>query len=186
MIETIFAEIDKLNSSDPTLHEGKPLAMVHGQLGSKWLAALQSDPSDILQIAVRGHHLCRWELKRSDYEEGRAGYLRWRRDNKKHQAKTMDAILASHGLGDDDRQRANYLLLRKGLGKDEETQTLEDCACLAFLETQMDDMVTRLGHDHMVNVVKKTLKKMSTEAIELAGNITVSAASSKVLQEAAS
>jgi hypothetical protein len=53
-----------------------------------------------------------------------------------------------------------------------------------FLETQFEPMVERLEHDHMVNVVAKTLKKMSGDAIDLAGTINLNSQSQAVLAEA--
>ena len=37
---------------------------------------------ETLLLAARAHHLRRWELPRDSYPVGRAGYLRWRRDQK--------------------------------------------------------------------------------------------------------
>ena len=51
-------------------------------------------PSDALRIAARAHHLRRWEVPRSSYPEGRAGYLRWRRDQKARHAREVADVLA--------------------------------------------------------------------------------------------
>ena len=36
-------------------------------------------------LAARAHHLRRWVVPRTSYPEGRAGYLRWRTDQKRRQ-----------------------------------------------------------------------------------------------------
>lgn len=180
----VLATIDLANADDPNRFGDRPLASVHGELASYWLEQLLTTPSDELVIAARGHHLRRWALARSDYPEGRVGYLRWRRDNKQVQADAVTTIAADAGFGRASVARIAELTLRKGLGSDPETQALEDAACLAFLGTQFDSMVAKLGHDHMVEVVAKTLKKMSPAAITLAGRVSLSADATAVLQEA--
>lgn len=164
----VFAEIDQANSADPTTFDGRPLAEAQGELATAWLGQLSDEPSAELQVACRAHHLRRWELMRADYPEGRAGYLRWRRDNKAHQANCIVEILEPAGWLATDVNRVQQLLLRKGLGTDPETQMLEDVACLVFVETQFEEMSGRIESERMVNVVAKTLKKMSPAAIELA------------------
>lgn len=164
----VFAQIDQANSVDPTSFDGRPLALAQGELATAWLEKLRDEPSAELQVACRAHHLRRWELVRADYPEGRAGYLRWRRDNKAHQSNCIVEILEPAGWPTNDVSRVQQLLLRKGLGSDPDTQTLEDVACLVFVETQFEEMSGRIESERMVNVVAKTLKKMSPAAISLA------------------
>jgi len=183
-LAAVVAAVDRVNGDDPNLHEGRPLALVHGELATHWVAQLVDSPSGELTIAARAHHLRRWELQRVDYPAGRAGYLRWRRDNKQVQADAVVEIAGALGYGQASADRIASLVLRKGLGSDPETQTLEDAACLAFLGTQFDSMVAKLGHDHMVQVVARTLKKMSPAAIALAADIELSASASAVLSDA--
>lgn len=179
-----FAAIDLANASDPNELAGEPLAQMQGVAASRWLAALKPDAVPALQLAVRAHHLKRWELKRVDFPKGRQGYLRWRRENKAHQADSLASIMQTDGWSDAEIEHARTLLGRTQLRSDADTQALEDAACLVFLETQFDDMVDRTEHDPMVSIVAKTLKKMSPEAISLAGSIDLSSTSQSVLNEA--
>lgn len=179
-----IAAIDLANADDPGRVGGDPLALRQGQRASVWLADLDTDPSLELQLAVRAHHLRRWELARKDYPEGRAGYLRWRRENKKHQADSLAAIMRHHGWPEPSVIRTGELLARTALSSDPETQMLEDAACLVFVETQFDEMTERLDHDHMVKVVAKTLRKMSDSAIGLAATVSLSEQSQQVLSKA--
>ena len=80
-LTSTIAAIDTANRLDPNLYDGDPLAYVQGRAASRWLDELTDSPSDALLLAVRAHHLRRWELTRDSYPEGRAGYLKWRRDN---------------------------------------------------------------------------------------------------------
>lgn len=171
-VERALAAIDHANSADPNRVDGEPRARIEGRRASAWLDRLEAAPSDALAIAARAHHLRRWEVPRADYPSGRAGYLRWRRDNKAHQAASCTELLI--GLDGDLAltDRVAELLLRGSLGSDHETQRLEDVACLAFLQTQLDAIAGRLDADHLAAIIAKTKKKMSAEAIELIAEAT--------------
>jgi len=184
LLLSTIASIDDANREDPTLHDGQPLALVQGQAASRWLHELIDAPSEELQLAVRAHHLRRWELKRADYPNDRGGYLRWRRDNKAHQAHSLGALMHTDGWPRSSVERAQILLGRTMLRTDPDTQWLEDAACLVFLETQFDDMVERTEPDRMKAITAKTLKKMSSKGVTLAGSISLSTTSQAVLADA--
>lgn len=83
--EQTLTAIDALHAQDPrhtTLADGTPLPqeLAYAQRMSHWLEPLQSNPNELLRLAVRAQHLQRWLVPRSDYPEGRIGYLTWRRD----------------------------------------------------------------------------------------------------------
>ena len=183
-LAAIFVAIDDANRRDPNALDAGPRALVEGQRATEWLERLVPDASPALQVAARAHHLRRWELQRSDYPEGRAGYLRWRRDNKAHQADATAAILDQADWPRDKIDRTRELLGRTQLRTDPETQALEDVACLVFLETQFAAMVERTDPDHMVTIVAKTLRKMSDQAIEAAGTLTLEPAGQRVISDA--
>ena len=183
LAETI-EQIDQANQDDPNNYRGTPLALTQGRRASGWLVKLVESPSEELEIAVRAHHLKRWELERSAFPEGRAGYLNWRRTNKKHQAASTIKIMEACGYDELACAKVTELLLRRKLGEDPETQALEDAACLVFLETQFDEVTTRLGEDKMIDVVAKTLKKMSPAAIALAADTTEGEQAARILTAA--
>ena len=66
--------------------------------------------------------------------------------------------------------RIASLIRKEGLGKDEETQVLEDVACLVFLDDQFDDFEKRseMDEDKMVGILKKTWAKMGSQGQQLA------------------
>jgi hypothetical protein len=53
------------------------------------------------------------------------------------------------------------LVRKRRLKTDPEVQTLEDALCLVFVETQFTDLAGKLDEDHMVDVVAKSLAKMT-------------------------
>ena len=185
LVVSTITSIDEANRQDPTDFDGQPLALIQGQAASRWLDELCTTPSAELRLAVRAHHLRRWEIARSDYPSGRAGYLRWRRENKAHQATSLGDLMADDGWSDSSIAYAKLLLGRTQLRSHAETQALEDAACLVFLETQFDAMAERTPGDRLVGIVTKTLKKMSPSAVTLASAIGLSTTAQAVLANAA-
>lgn len=174
-LRAAIAAIDAANAEDPThvvvRGEELPLALAHGRLASAWVPRLVSDPDDALILAARAHHLRRWEVPRAAYPEGRAGYLRWRRDQKDRHAVEVVPLLAAAGCGEATINRVQVLLRRARLDATSGTQVIEDAACLAFLETQLSDVAARLERDQIVEVLRRTARKMSGEALALVGEI---------------
>jgi Domain of unknown function (DUF4202) len=190
---TAVEAIDQANADDPTVVtvRGEPvaLALAHGRLAAAWIERLLPDPSEAVRLAARAHHLRRWELPRTRYPAGRAGYLRWRRDQKRRHADDVAALMAGAGYDDATVARTQALIRRDGLGTsstsvDAETQAVEDAACLVFLETQLSDMAARIEHQRMIDVIRKTAAKMSPAALDLVATVPLDADASALLAEA--
>jgi Domain of unknown function (DUF4202) len=168
-----IAAVDEANGLDPTmvLFGGveAPLAQLQGQRATVWLERLAPDASSAVILAARAHHLRRWTVDRLSYPEGRAGYHRWKRAAKEVHASALAEVTAGSSLDGAVLERAQSLVQRIGLGTDAETQLIEDCACLVFLETQYESLIAKIGREKVVDAVRKTVKKMSPEAISLAG-----------------
>lgn len=167
-VETAIRAIDAANRDDPHRFEGEPLALVEGRLAHEWIGRLDDEPTDALLVAARAHHLRRWVVPRSDYPDGRNGYLRWRRDQKTRHATELRVILDEAGVGAPTAERAAIIVAKKGLGSDPEVQTFEDAVCLTFLHTQLAATAERLGDERAVPVIAKTLSKMSEQGREVA------------------
>ncbi len=172
-----LADIDVVNGEDPNslLVRGiaRPKALGEAELATDWIQRLVAAPSAELLIAIRAHHLRRWVVPRSTYPDGRAGYLRWRRDLHEDHARDVAGIMERHGWDEAAVARVQDIIRKKGLGKvdDPELQAFEDALCLVFIETQYDELAGRLEEDTMTNVVDKTLKKMSPAAQALAATL---------------
>lgn len=177
--EAAVAAIDAANAEDPNRvvvrGEELPLALAHGRLAAEWVHRLVDDPDDALLLAARAHHLRRWEVPRTSYPEGRAGYLRWRRDQKDRHSEEVVGLLVTAGYGEAVINRVQVLLRRQRLDAETGTQTVEDVACLVFLETQLADVAARLDTDHLVEVLRRTARKMSPAALALVGEIPLDA-----------
>ena len=167
-----IAAIDSLNAGDPTseIAGGKPVpaALLYGQRMSGWLLRLAPQASEPLRLAARAQHIARWRIPRSDYPEGRGGYLNWRQDLGQFHAETAGEILAEAGYGPEAIGRVADLLQKKGLKRDTDVQMLEDAACLVFLEHHFAAFARKHDDGKVVDIVRKTLRKMSDKGREQA------------------
>lgn len=159
--------IDAANAGDPT-------ALDHGRRAVAWVQRLDPDADAAQLLAARAHHLRRNAVPRSSYPEGRAGYLRWRRDAKARHADEVGALLRAVGYDDEVVVRVQALVRKEGLGTDPAAQVHEDAACLVFLETGLDDLTDDVGDDRMVEVLAKTARKMSAGALAAAAELPLS------------
>ena len=176
-----IAAIDAANADDPNTivvgGETRPKELAHAEMVTSWVRRLVADPGEELLLAARAHHLRRWTVPRDSYPEGRAAYLRWRRDLHRRHADDVGRILTECGYTSDAIARVQDLVQKKGLGKgDAEVQALEDALCLVFIETQFRETADKLDRrygdpDKMVDVVRKTLAKMSDEGKRFATGI---------------
>lgn len=160
-----IAAIDAANAGDPNtiVVDGveRPKEQAHAELMTEWVERLDPDADEAQLLAARAHHLRRWSVPRSSYPEGRAGYLRWRTGLKRQHAEEVAAILTDAGYEDTVVDRVRDIVAKRGLGTDPAVQTHEDALCLVFLRTQFDELADQLGDDHTVEVLRKTLDKMS-------------------------
>jgi hypothetical protein len=183
--EAAVAAIDAANEQDPNVVEVRgrqiPLALAHGQLASEWIGRLVDQPDDALLLAARAHHLRRWEMPRDSYPLGRAGYLRWRRDQKTRHARDVSEILTMCGYESVAIERVQQLVRRESI---DGAQAVEDAACLVFIETQLGSLAARMQHELMIDVIRKTARKMSPAGIGLVASIPLSASELALLGEA--
>lgn len=172
------AAIDAANAADPVrvLVDGVEVAkeLAHADVVERWVRTLAPDASELQLLAARAHHLRRWVVARSTYPEGRAGYLRWRADHKKRQAAEVAEILAAHGYTPEEIEQVATIVAKRNLTTDPQVQVHEDALCLAFLELQFDAVASQLGDPHTVDVLRKTIAKMSPSGLAAAGTVAVS------------
>ena len=160
-----FAAIDAANAEDPATvlvrGERRAKEQAHAEMAVEWIRRLVEQPSDALLLAARAHHVRRWEVPRSSEPSGRAGYLRWKRGLQQHHAEVAGRVLDGVGIERETVERVQALVRKERLRTDPEVQALEDALCLVFVETQFGELAEQLGDDHMVEVVVKTLRKMT-------------------------
>jgi len=177
--------IDAAIADDPNLirvrGEDRPKELAHAELATEWVRRLRPDAGDALLLAARAHHLRRWAVPRSDYPDGRSGYLRWKTDLQRRHAEEVAPLLAEAGYGPDEVDRVQEIIRKRRLATDPDVQALEDALCLVFLETQFDDLAARLDDETMIEVLRKSLVKMSDEGKRLALTLDFSANAGRLL-----
>lgn len=183
--EAAVAAIDAANAVDPNIVDVRgqqvALALIHGRLAAEWIDQLVDEPDEPLLLAARAHHLRRWELRRDTYPLGRAGYLRWRRDQKSRHAADVAAVLQPLGYTPTEIERVQRLIRRESV---DGAQAVEDAACLVFIETQLGSFSARIDHDLLIEVIRKTSRKMSSRALGLVASIPLGDNERAVLHEA--
>ncbi|SHG96790.1 DUF4202 domain-containing protein [Cognatishimia maritima] len=162
-LQNVLSEIDAANAQDPRMDEGQPEALLYGQRMSAECDRLFPDAPEILQIAARGQHIERWVLKRADYPEGRAGYLKWRRDLGAHHASRVSGFMAAAGYGAEDCADVEKMLRKEGIKRDDNVQALEDIICFVFLKWYFAPFAAKHPDDKVLRIVEKTARKMSAE-----------------------
>jgi hypothetical protein len=76
-------------------------------------------------------------------------------------ANLAGGLLEEAGYGPESVQRVGDLLTKKRLAHDPDVQTLEDVACLVFLEHELAAFSRKHERDKLVDIVRKTWGKMS-------------------------
>ena len=172
LLDDAFAAIDAANADDPNTivvsGASRPKEQAHAEMAVEWIRRLVPSPSDALLLAARAHHVRRWDIPRASEPDGRAGYLKWKRNLQRHHAELVGSILGDVGYDDATIERVQSLVKKERLKSDPEVQALEDALCLVFVETQFTDLTDQLGEEHMVDVVAKTLRKMTPSGREAA------------------
>jgi hypothetical protein len=161
--QAVMDAIDAANRQDPNIEDGQPVELIYGQRMSAEMDRLFPDASDMLQIAARGQHVERWKLARSEYPEGRAGYLAWRKAQGVHHAEVVMGLMQQAGYDADDIDATGRMLRKQGIKRDDEVQALEDVICFVFLKWYFAPFAAKHSAEKIQSIVEKTARKMSAE-----------------------
>ncbi|KAK0670508.1 hypothetical protein QBC41DRAFT_345530 [Cercophora samala] len=165
--------IDQAHAQDPRKGPNDvPYELHYAQKMTRWLAKRKPDASPALQLACRAQHFRRWEIPRSTYPMTRPGYLTWRAKQKSVAAAQLTELLSSSSSEDkiqppllerEEIERVAALVRKEDLKNNEETQVLEDVACLVFLDDQFDDFEKKpeIDEEKIIGILQKTWGKMS-------------------------
>ncbi len=190
MIDQAFELFDAYNSIDPkkALIDGKEIseALLYAQRMTGQLNEFEPITSEQLQLATRCQHIGRWEKPRADYPMDRKGYLQWRSQLKIYHANIAQEILEKVGYEKGIISKVKDLLLKKQLKQNRETQILEDVICLVFLQYYFDDFSQEHNEDKLVEILKKTITKMSQKGVESAMVMSLSKKTKSLIDKAIS
>ena len=182
--------IDAAHAQDPKKIEidGQeiPYELRYARKMSKYLEKRAVDVPATLRLAIRAQHLRRWEVPRDSYPMNRVGYHAWRTFLKKRQADLASKICLDCGYSEVEADRVAALIRKEDLKKDEETQILEDVACLVFLDDQFEEFERQHDEEKIIKILQKTWGKMSDRGHELALEITMSDRARSLVEKALS
>lgn len=183
-----LAGIDTANAADPSEEKVdgvvRPAALVYSERMTRWLERIEPAASELLAIAVRAQHIERWTSPRSDYPMTREGYLRWRRELGQFHARRAGEIMAEAGYDEAAVKRVRQLITKNRLKRDAEVQTLEDVACLVFLENYFADFSRQHEEAKIIDILRKSWAKMSGRGRETALTLDMTPRAQALLERA--
>lgn len=164
-MEKAFALFDAYNQQDPHIisREGVsyPAEYFYSLQLYDWVKQLQPDAGESLLLASRCQHIGRWEIPRSQYPAGKAGYYTWRTELAKFHAAKAQELLAEAGYGSEVVNAVRSILLKENLRTNPDMQVMENALCLVFLQFQYEDFEKKHEEEKMIRILKKTWAKMS-------------------------
>lgn len=164
-LENTLAAFDAANLQDPNKelvnNEMVAKEWIYGIRMSACLKAFAPDATEVLQLAARSQHICRWKIPRADYPMDRSGYKKWRLDLAHMHGEIAGNIMIEQGYSSEEVERVKDLLLKRSLKRDAEVQTLEDVVCLVFLEFYFEEFAAKHDEAKLIDIVQKTWNKMS-------------------------
>lgn len=180
--------IDQINAEDPITEiwngESFPKELLYSRRMTEKLEEFAPDASEHLKIAARAQHIARWKIQRSEYPMDRTGYLIWREELKKMHADLAGKILSEVGYEETFISKVKFLIRKKQLKSDFETQILEDVVCLVFLQYYFEEFAEKHEPEKIKDILKKTWSKMSEKGHQAALKLNFSAQSLRLIQEA--
>lgn len=186
--QNALQRIDTANAKDPNTVaiDGAIIAkeLLYSNRMLTRLMDFAPDASEAIQIAAKAQHICRWEIARNSYPMDRVGYLKWREALKKFHASKTTSILEEVGYESSFIERVCFLIEKKLLKKDVETQLLEDVICLVFLEYYLEEFVVKHDTEKLKNIIVKTWNKMSEKGQQTALTLPFSASSLQLIKDA--
>lgn len=165
--------IDAAHAADPRrTPEGRPAELVYADRMEAWVNRLAPIAGSLLlPLAARCQHLERWTVPRTTYPEGRTGYLQWRKSLYGRQAARARELLLQAGVPAAGADEVATWVAKASLTTNAGTQTLEDAACLVFLENEIEAFAAQHAdypEAKFVDILRKTWRKMSPRAREFA------------------
>jgi hypothetical protein len=190
-LERAFEAFDAYNAADPHKEEadGKvyPKELLYSLRMSGKLNEYAPDAPEHVKLAVRCQHIGRWEIPRNSFPMDRKGYLQWRSKLSLYHTDIASRILTSCGYDNDTIEKVKFLLQKKQLNQHHpETQLLEDVVCLVFIEHYLHAFALQHEDEKVIDILKKTIRKMSTKALKEAGDIDMSEKVKKLVEKAVS
>ena len=167
--------IDAAHAGDPKrTHDGRPAELIYADRMEAWVARTAAQPTELLRLAARCQHLERWSVPRDTFPEGKAGYLKWRQSLYRKQADRARDLLLQAGVAAAEADEVAVWVSKSALKTNPGSQALEDAACLVFLENEIEAFAAEHAdypREKFVDIIRKTWRKMTARAQDLARTI---------------
>ena len=157
--------INKVLKEDP-----KGEALIYSQQCFEWLKKLNPNFTDTQEMGARCQHFRRWDIPREDFPMDKKGYYQWRIKLYTYQAEKAADVLSNVGYSVDFIEEVKSMIAKKDLRKNENSQLIEDVACLVFLEHYIVPFASTKNYseEKWVKIIQKTWAKMSDKAHKFA------------------
>jgi len=178
--EKVLQAIDSINQQDPNItyvnNKKFPKELLYGQHMTQCLNKYWPEANELLQIAVRAQHIKRWHIARTEYPMGKQGYLTWRKELGIFHAKTAKELMLSHGYSEAEAEQTACIIRKEKFKTNQDSQTLEDVACLVFLQYYFDEFAKKYtdanNEEKIIRIVQLTWGKMSEQGHKIALSLT--------------
>jgi hypothetical protein len=176
-LSLVVTLIDEANAVDPNIEicpdtgAPAPKELLYGQRMTRMLGEFNPEASENLKIAARAQHIERWKSPRTNFPEGRTGYKKWRSQLSVFHADRATELMAQAGYNHEEQQRVRYLIQKRQIKRDPETQALEDVICLVFLKHYLAGFAGKHDEPKLIDIIQKTWAKMSETGHSAALNI---------------
>jgi hypothetical protein len=171
-IEKARVAIDEAHEADPSrTRDGRAAELAYADGMEKWVARVVPGADPILRLAARCQHLERWLVPRASFPLGKPGYLAWRRSLYVKQAERARLLLIDAGVPADRASAAATWISKTDMRTNAGSQALEDAAVLVFLDSEIEAFAAQHAEyprEKFVDILRKTWRKMSPRARELA------------------
>lgn len=175
--ERAIAAFDAYHEKDPNTETENgmvyPKELLYARRMTERLSRFAPGADEAVQLAARCQHIGRWEIPREKYSMDKKGYLQWRNAEKMHHAGIAERILSDAGYEQEIIDRVKGLLLKKELYTNDDTRLLEDVVCLVFIEFYLADFTVKHEDEKVIDILRKTVKKMSPSGISAISQITL-------------
>lgn len=164
--------VDAAHAADPQRSpDGRAAELIYAERMESWVARVVPDASPLLRLAARCQHLERWSVPRASFPLDKPGYHAWRRSLYVKQSERARELLLQAGVAGQEAAEVATWVAKSGLKTNSGTQALEDAACLVFLENEISAFAAQHAdypREKFVDILRKTWRKMSPRAQELA------------------
>lgn len=165
--EQAILRFNSMNSEDLRMSDvnGRqvPTQLLEAERLERWVLRLAPEANEALRLAARCQHLKRFSFPRSEYPEGRNGYLQWRKDLMKKHAELASQVLKELAYDASIIEQVRAINTKQELKLSFNSQTMEDALCLSFLEHEFSDFSEKYEDEKVIAIVQKTWRKMSEE-----------------------